>query len=124
MISKDFAIYYDLYNKYRSDYKVIEILNGKYDENVKDRAKSAKFDERLTLIGLLMDAVSSRMKNVLRNEKYTQALLDVLKGIKEKCSDKENTDGIMEILNFALIERKEMLEKEISKGLLSVKQKK
>ena len=118
MISKDFAIYYDLYNKYRSDYKVIEILNGKYDENVKDRAKSAKFDERLTLIGLLMDAVSSRMKNVLRNEKYTQALLDVLKGIKEKCSDKENTDGIMEILNFALIERKEMLEKEISKGLL------
>ena len=118
MISKDFAIYYDLYNKYRSDYKVIDILNGKYDDNVKDRALSAKFDERLTLMGLLLDAVTLSMKNVLRTEKYTAALLDVLKGVKEKCSDKENNDTIMEILNKTLNERKEILEKELNRGLL------
>lgn len=118
MISKDFAIYYDLYNKYRSDYKVIDILNGKYDDNVKDRALSAKFDERLTLMGLLLDAVTLSMKNVLKTEKYTAALLDVLKGVKEKCSDKESNDTIMDILNNALNERKELLEKELNRGLL------
>ena len=34
-IAKDFAIYYDLYNKYRSDYQVDEILAGRATEDIR-----------------------------------------------------------------------------------------
>ena len=58
-IAKDFAAYYDLFNKYRSDYQVDSILAGKASAGIKDRAKSAKFDERLSLLGLILDAVTA-----------------------------------------------------------------
>ncbi|MCJ7856425.1 AAA family ATPase [Lachnospiraceae bacterium NSJ-143] len=121
IISKDFAVYYDLFNKYRSDYKVIDILNGKYDDIVKDRAQSAKFDERLTLMGLLLDSVTASMKNVLRNEKFTAALLESLKEVKEKCAVNnaaDSSESIIDILGAVLAQRKAILEKELSKGLL------
>ena len=56
-ISKEFAIYYDLFNKYRNDYQVDRILEGKATEEIRRRAEKAKFDERLSLLGLLLDAI-------------------------------------------------------------------
>ena len=41
-IAKGFAIYYDLFNKYKSDYKVDEILAGKADDQIKERARVGK----------------------------------------------------------------------------------
>lgn len=47
-ISKDFAIYYDLFNKYRSDYQVEKILDGTVSESIVLRAERASMDERLS----------------------------------------------------------------------------
>lgn len=44
-VAKEFAIYYDLFNKYRSYYLIDDIIEGKANENIKERAVSAKFDE-------------------------------------------------------------------------------
>ena len=63
-IAKDFAVYYDLFNKYRSDYQVDKILSGKVEESIKDRARKAKFDERLSLLGLLLDGVTEHLRSV------------------------------------------------------------
>ena len=68
-IAKDFAIYYDLFNKYKSDYQVNKILDGKADSTIEDRAKNAKFDERLALLGLVLDALNGELKNVCVKEK-------------------------------------------------------
>lgn len=43
-IAKGFAVYYDLFNKYKSDYQVSDILDGKASDEIKKRAKDAKFD--------------------------------------------------------------------------------
>ena len=118
IISKDFAIYYDLYNKYRSDYHVLDILAGKYDDMVKDRALSAKFDERLTLVELLIDTALSSVKDVLRTEKFIASLLEVLKEVKEASGNEEEQRNAIEIVKGTLDIRKKQLEKEISKGLL------
>ena len=67
-IAKNFAIYYDLFNKYKSDYQVDNILAGKASTEIKARASSAKFDERLSLLGLLLNAVSSEIHNVMEHE--------------------------------------------------------
>lgn len=60
-ISRDFANYYLLFKKYRSDYKIDRILAGEEDESILERAGGAKFDERLSLIGLIFDAISSKL---------------------------------------------------------------
>lgn len=78
-IAKDFAIYYDLFRKYRSDYQVDKILSGQAPEEIKDRARNAKFDERLALLGLLLDAVGGDMKQVAYTELALGELLEALK---------------------------------------------
>ena len=67
-IAKDFAVYYDLFNKYRSDYQVDTILAGKASEEIRERAAAAKFDERLSLLGLLLDAATGEMRACMEQE--------------------------------------------------------
>ena len=86
-IAKDFAIYYDLYNKYRSDYQVDEILAGRATEDIRQRAKDARFDERLSLLGLLLDAVNREMRTCVEQEELNRQLLSVLKDVKSQPDD-------------------------------------
>ncbi|MBQ1502040.1 MAG: AAA family ATPase [Firmicutes bacterium] len=85
-VAKDFAIYYDLYNKYRSDYQVDQILAGKASDEIKERAKEAQFDERLSLLGLLLDSISADLRTVCNSEQIVLGLLDALKKVKADLS--------------------------------------
>ncbi|MBR2009422.1 MAG: AAA family ATPase, partial [Peptococcaceae bacterium] len=78
-IAKQFAVYYDLFNKYRSDYQVDEILAGNASEDILERAMKAGFDERLSLIGLLLDAVTEEIKIVINGKKELEYLMQILK---------------------------------------------
>ena len=81
-IAKEFAIYYDLFHKYRSDYQVPEILRGRADDTIKKRAKAARFDERLSLLGLLLDAVGEDFRQVHQEEQALREYMQILKRIK------------------------------------------
>ena len=81
-IARDFAVYYDLFRKYRSDYQVDSILAGEADQKTLVRAQSAKFDERLSLLGLLLDRVGMEVREVCRDEDTTQQLLGAVKAIR------------------------------------------
>ncbi len=81
-IAKDFSIYYDLWNKYKSDYQVDKILDGKADGGIRIRAKNAKFDERLSLLGLIIDAITAELKAVCNKEETARELLACLKNVK------------------------------------------
>ena len=81
-IAKDFAVYYDLFNKYKSDYQVDTILAGKADESIKQRAKNGKFDERLALLGLILDAITAELRGVCSKEQIQTELLTALKNVK------------------------------------------
>ena len=83
-IAKDFAIYYDLFSKYRSDYQVQDILDGKANESVKKRAKEAKFDERLSLLGLLLDAINEYMRSLSYEESALKEYMNILKTLPPK----------------------------------------
>ena len=79
-IAKDFANYYDLYHKYESDYQIVNILNGEAKEEIVSRAASARFDERLSLISLLLSTLETEALQVnLRQD----SLRTVLKEIKQ-----------------------------------------
>ena len=81
-IAKEFAVYYDLYNKYKSDYQVADILAGNASDSIKSRAKGSKFDERLSLLGLLIDAVNADMRNAVEVDNAILENLRILKKVK------------------------------------------
>lgn len=78
-IAKSFAIYYDLFNKYKSDYQVDKILEGKADKEIVERAKNAKFDERLSLIGLMLDGLVEGIRESFLTENELTELMGCLK---------------------------------------------
>lgn len=66
--ARNFAMYYDLFKKYRSDYQIDDILNGNAPVSIQVRAKEAKFDERLSLLGLILDRVNDETRGVIYDE--------------------------------------------------------
>ena len=81
-IAKSFAMYYDLFNKYKSDYQVGDILDGKASGEIKERAKNGRFDERLALLGMLIDAVTEKLRNVYHKELTADELSKSLKTVR------------------------------------------
>ena len=109
-ISKDFAIYYDLFRKYRSDYKIDAILAGTPDENVLFRAKRAPMDEKLSFLGLLFDAVTSHLREVCEQEDLLDALLPHVKTIKAELAS-EDGQKPADLVDAHITEQMDALEK-------------
>ena len=59
-IAEDFSAYLDLYYKYRDDYGVEEILAGQVKPAVYARLLNAPFDERLSLVSLILSGLNTR----------------------------------------------------------------
>ena len=91
-IARDFAAYYDLYRKYKQDYHIQEILSGQDDKTVLERAKKAGFDERISLIGLLLDAIQTRIRQNIRQEDALRRMLTVLKDVKQALLEVKDWD--------------------------------
>lgn len=81
-VAREFAVYYDLYNKYKSDYQIEDILNGTASVSIRDRARAARFDERLSLLGLLIDAVNGEMRRTMETDNAILENLRILKQVK------------------------------------------
>ena len=112
-IAKEFAIYYDLFNKYKSDYQVDKILSGKAPAEIKNRAKVAQFDERLALLGLLLDAITGELKKVNLSEQALTEMLNALKNVRMELA-RPNANAITSV-------QKQIsnLEKKIQTGKLA-----
>ena len=81
-VVREFTAYYDLYNKYKNDYDAAQILSGEYGEGTVAKAKEAAFDERLSLMGLLVSEILSRMADVNRKGDMLKDVFPALKAMK------------------------------------------
>lgn len=88
-IVKEFTAYYDLYNKYKQDYNIEDILSGHLSDSTLEKAHAAAFDERLSLLGMLLDKIQTEIKTVMRQADY----LTALKPIIQSCL---KADGLQE----------------------------
>ena len=80
-VVKEFTAYYDLYNKYKKDYHIEDILSGNPSVQAIARAKEAPFDERLSLLGMLLDKVQADMKEIMEQAAFLSDLKNPLKNI-------------------------------------------
>lgn len=90
-IAEDFAAYYDLYNKYRDDYGINNILAGNASPDIYRRMVEADYDERLTVVNLLLDTLNKHFKYAAELKADTDSWY---KSIKEKIKAGEDEGAI------------------------------
>ena len=90
-IAEDFAAYYDLYNKYRDDYGINNILAGNASPDIYRRMINADYDERLTVVNLLLDTLNKHFKYAAELKADTDSWY---KSIKEKIKAGEDEGAI------------------------------
>ena len=115
-IVKEFTAYYELYNKYKREYKVEEILAGTNSAQVVERARIAKFDERLSLLGMLLDKLESEMKENLEKSDYLADLMKVLKAVRTL---HEKNGTVQELLERQIANRAKLIASMTNAGTLA-----
>lgn len=89
-IAKDFANYLELYHKYRTDYQIDAVLSGTMDEILLKKIRHASFDERLSVVSLILSKLTENFRIVYRLETQTKILFDCLKSYKAGLDYAEN----------------------------------
>ena len=83
MIAKDFAGYLALYYKYRTDYKVEDILKGKWDPITLGKIRTASLDEHLSIVSLLNGKLSELFTECCLTDAYLTKLYDYMVYFRE-----------------------------------------
>jgi DNA polymerase III delta prime subunit len=104
-VAEDFFAYYELYRKYRDDYGIPEILQGKASPEVFERLLRAGFDERLSVVNLLLDALKEPMEKLFAEKRFTgtpeaEALSRALTNVFTFLEDAFGEEGSQEMLLF------------------------
>ena len=63
-IAKDFANYLELYGKYKTDYQIERILSGKPDGEMIRRVAAASFDERFSVLRLILAHLNGKFREI------------------------------------------------------------
>ncbi|VUX37703.1 AAA family ATPase [Blautia luti] len=83
MIAKDFAGYLALCYKYRTDYKVEDILKGKWDSITLGKIRAASLDEHLSVVSLLNGKLSELFTECCLTDAYLTKLYDYMVYFRE-----------------------------------------
>ena len=83
IIAKDFAGYLALYYKYRTDYKVEDILKGKWDPITLGKIRTASLDEHLSIVSLLNGKLSELFTECYLTDAYLTKLYDYMVYFRE-----------------------------------------
>ena len=90
-VARDFATYYALYQKYRTSYHVPEILAGQRPTDLRALV-SAPFDEKLSLIGLLTDALGQDFRTYGEQVDIQRAVFTEMKKLRDALSSANAID--------------------------------
>ncbi len=108
-IARDFADYYELYHRYNELYKIPDILEGRFPEDLA-AIRNGSFDEKLSIIGLLTDKLMDEFREYSKNAAVQKLVYEVVK---------KYVDGESEYLKPAIDELEEKTSREADAGLLN-----
>ena len=87
LIAKDFAAYLALYNKYKTDYAVEDLLRGKWTPVTIQKIKNASLDEHLSIVGLLNGKLSQMFADCFVMDSYVEKLYGYMVYYREHVKD-------------------------------------
>ncbi|MDY3110026.1 MAG: AAA family ATPase [Lachnospiraceae bacterium] len=116
-IVREFTAYYDLYNKYKQDYKIAEIFSGNAPESAYERAAKAGLDERLALMGLLVDKIQKELEETVDDSTVLSTLMPMLLAVKQ------SERPVKDMLELQKLGKEKALEQKRTAGALSSEEK-
>ena len=87
MIAKDFAAYLALYNKYKTDYEMEDLLLGKWTQLTIQKIRNASLDEHLSLVGLLNGKLSQLFTECYLMDSYVTKLYEYMVYYRDNLAD-------------------------------------
>ncbi|MGI6211410.1 MAG: ATP-binding protein [Anaerovoracaceae bacterium] len=97
--ARNFASYYMLFRKYREEYPVRAILSGDVDSKTKKHVNAAKMDERISILGLLLEPVNQACFEIEASDRMMRLLQRELKAARDAEGDapwKDRIEGIID----------------------------
>lgn len=128
-VAEDVAAYIDLYRKYQDDYGIEEILQGNVSAEIYARLYRAAFDEKLSVVNLLLDGLLRNMRVFSDEKLLTDRWYTFLKKYRSQVEEaKEPEECYLSLLEeeMAIFEQKKTAnlyrksEEQIQKRLLEV----
>lgn len=113
-VAKDFANYLELYYKYQRTYHVEDILTGTWQNITMLELREAPFDEKLSVMGLLLSRLAEAARETRRQDELTTALHTALTDFKGKIADAEP----QAVLGQLIWQRQEKLKRAKEAGQL------
>ena len=114
--ARKFAVYYDLFKKYRVDYAISDIIAGNISSGAIQKAQAAKFDERLSIISMLMESLGISAKGVAIEE---EALENVVKKLRVIKKNSAKSASVYEMLAENVADIKDEMDKAKQANALS-----
>ena len=113
-IAKDFAAYLDLYAKYKTDYQIDGILKGVWKPSAIEKLKFAAFDERLSVVGLLISRLGEIFSQV---QAVDEQVTEVYEQLKAKKALEGELDEAIRADFEAQVSRREQMVEEAAENL-------
>jgi hypothetical protein len=112
-IAAGFAAYYELYSKYRTLYRIPEILEGSVPEE-STALREAPFDEKLSILGLLIDSLGQEFTAYAEKQRVQKRVLEELSTVRGalKRSAETRTDSHENTAKYLLAGRRLLCEQE------------
>ncbi len=105
-IAEDFSLYYELFNKYKDDYKIPMILEGSAQDAIIQRAQSAPFAEKIALVNLLTSSLLSEVHEIATRKSAYDKVKEILLENKDKIN--ESSDLVQFITNIQIERESEL----------------
>lgn len=118
-IAKDFANYLELYKKYQQDYQVEEILKGTIRESICDKLARAPFDERLSVMSLLLAKLNDGFRQLGKMEERLERLQQIFGNVKPGSYSENDYPSALECLEGILAGAQAEWKYKRESGLLS-----
>ena len=97
-VAKDFANYLELYYKYQKTYHVEDILQGTWPAITVSQLRAAPFDEKISVMGLILSRLSEESRRARMQDELTAALHAGLLQFRERLEG-EDPAAILEGLS-------------------------
>jgi len=113
-IAKDFSGYLELYYKYRRTYHVDDILRGTWTPVTASELRAAPFDEKLSVMSLLL----SRMSESSQLTRIQDTLVTALHGTLKEFKQRLEMETAQTILTDQIRQRQALMKREKDAGHL------
>ena len=117
-IARDFASYLELYYKYQAHYQIDEALSGHRSEALLEQAARAPFDEKLSVISLVLAKLNVEFRKTGKMEDSLELLFEKLKAVKERLAEDGDGTPVQRLTAF-IGEVREEYEGKKQAGLLT-----